>query len=202
MCWRDHDLRIRKVSDAAEQLFDDVSALLDLNQGGESASFLHGHWVGLLCPQPLHDDAARQVLLAEPIWKNVSEIEDQQLLQQLVEWTFEGLRDPLLSFQLLLPALDVPLALRAQALVEWMQGFLQGFGESGIREADMNADTRELLQDFLEIAQLDTDLEDNEADEKNLFELVEYCRVAVLSLYEEFAPTASATAVSTSKMLH
>lgn len=179
----------------AEQLFDDVSALIDLNQCGESASFLHGRWVGALCPQTL-DDTARQSLLAEALWQGLTDSEDHQLLQQLVDWTFTGLADPLLSFQLLLPSLDLPIGVRAQALVQWMDGFLQGLGESGIRERDMNAEARELLKDFLEISQLDTDLEDdNETDEKNLFELVEYCRVAVLSLYEEFAPRRQTLAI-------
>ncbi len=183
------------MSDAAEQLFDDVSALIDLNQCGESASFLHGRWVGTLCPQAL-DDVARQALLIEPLWQSLTEAEDHQLLRQLVDWTFSGLADPLLSFQLLLPGLDLPIAVRAEALVQWMDGFLQGLGESGIRERDMNAEARELLKDFLEISELDTDLQDdNENDEKNLFELVEYCRVAVLSLYEEFAPRRQSLAI-------
>lgn len=183
------------MSITAEHLFDDIRALIDLNQCGESPSFLHGRWVGVLCPRAL-DEAARQSLLTEALWQGVAEDEDHQLLQQLVDWTFAGLADPLLSFQLLLPGLDLPIAVRAQALVQWMEGFIQGLGESGIRERDMNAEARELLKDFLEISRMDTDLADeNEEDEKNLFELVEYCRVAVLSLYEEFAPRRQALAI-------
>lgn len=171
--------------DSVDQLYDDFTALLDLNQSEASASFIQGRWVGWLCaPTPVD---VSELLSADLLWQRADDVIDRLFIQETLEWTLQGLRDPLLSFQLLLPAMDLPLVERAGALVQWLEGFFHGLGESGVREADMTAESRELLQDLLQISQLETQMAEDETCEKQLFELQEYTRVAVMSLFEQFS---------------
>lgn len=96
-----------------------------------------------------------------------------------------------MTFSPLLPPDDCPLALRADGLAEWCAGFMQGLGEAVAGRAADDAFasdvTREIMEDFGEIARVT--LGDDETDdqaERAYAELVEFVRVSVQLLFEEF----------------
>ena len=105
-----------------------------------------------------------------------------------------------------LPDDDEELFVRVQALAEWSQGFLVGFG-TGVKanELEFSEEAQELLRDLVEISKLgpDRDQVPEEEDEVALNELEEYVRTAVMMLYSEFAlKTASARSQNQPETLH
>ena len=90
------------------------------------------------------------------------------------------------SFVMLLPDDDYALSERIVSLVVWVRGFLEGLAISASeRLQKMDSDLQEILQDFVEICQIDTRVEQNESGEKEFFEISEYIRIGVLNLYAE-----------------
>ena len=97
-----------------------------------------------------------------------------------------------MGFGLLLPAGAAGNARRAEALVQWCQGFMYGFGVSA-KESDrkLSDDAQEALQDIGEFTRLDTLAvsEDDEEEIEALTELEEYMRIAVMTIYQDMLPT-------------
>lgn len=93
----------------------------------------------------------------------------------------QALADEHLSFQLLLPEDDAPLADRADGLARFCGAFLSGFGLSG---GQLDAEDREAMEDLAAIAQLSDQLEDDEENAQNLEMLIEHVRIVVLNLAE------------------
>lgn len=90
------------------------------------------------------------------------------------------------SFVLLLPDDDYGLSERIESLVVWVRGFLAGIAiSSSERLQKLDKELQEILQDFVEICQLDSRVEQNESGEKEFFEISEYVRIGVLNLYAE-----------------
>ncbi len=78
---------------------------------------------------------------------------------------------------------------RVIAMSEWCQGFLLGFGTSGVTgDTSLTAETSEALRDFAEFVQIDPEQADDESD---LMELVEYIRVASLTIFAEIGSASS-----------
>ncbi len=94
-----------------------------------------------------------------------------------------------LSFEALLPDDDEAIHSRVQALGEWCQGFLVGFGTGVKREqAVFSQDAQELLRDLVEISQVGRERgeEPDEEEELAFTELQEYVRTAAMTLFAEF----------------
>lgn len=91
------------------------------------------------------------------------------------------------SFQPLLPADEAPLEQRIAALGEWCDGFNAGFAAAWTGgDATMAPETREVLGDFARIAQVDQEEVDDASDrenEVNFMEIVEYARMAAITVY-------------------
>lgn len=93
------------------------------------------------------------------------------------------------SFELLMPDDDYPMQDRAEALIAWVSGFLEGLSmAAGSTLVTVDAELQEVLRDFVEITQLDTAIMQNETTEKELFEVCEYVKIGVLSLFGLFNP--------------
>jgi uncharacterized protein YgfB (UPF0149 family) len=84
-----------------------------------------------------------------------------------------------LSFELLLPDDDDPVAERATALANWCAGFLSGLGMRVEGDA-LPEEIMEILRDLAAIAQVEDEVDGSEDAERDLFELHEYVKVAVL----------------------
>lgn len=107
----------------------------------------------------------------------------QALLDQLYDITAQQLADPGFELHLFLP--EAAAGLTAQALRDWAQGFLYGFGLAG-EALTLSNENQDLLNDLYEIGQLDIDtITENEDAEEALAEIEEYLRMMALSLHAE-----------------
>jgi uncharacterized protein YgfB (UPF0149 family) len=130
-----------------------------------------GSWIGAVSLDEGHGAACRRQLL------------------RIAQQTREQIEGEEGRFGLLLPGDEQPLAERAEALTEWSQGFLYGLGLTGVSEARLSGQAREVMQDFAEITRMDlNDLEETEENEQALTELHEYIWVAAMLLREELMP--------------
>lgn len=66
---------------------------------------------------------------------------------------------------------------------QWCEGFLGGFGLVE-RSGELSEEADSALRDFAAIAQVQTDLEESEANEVDYMEVMEYVRMAVLMLFQ------------------
>ncbi|GAB3112886.1 UPF0149 family protein [Aestuariicella hydrocarbonica] len=110
----------------------------------------------------------------------------QTAIARLYHATLGQLEDSNYGFQILLPADDAELERRTAALGEWCHGFLSGFGSAGLDpEAEFSPDAAEALRDLAAIVSIGESAEDEDA-EADFSEIVEYVRMAVLTLYMDF----------------
>jgi uncharacterized protein YgfB (UPF0149 family) len=150
---------------------------------GVGASELHGSLTGYL--------SAGGTAGADE-WPAALEIEPDphiplrhEVLRRLHHDCRAALDDPDLGFEPLLPAPDVPVEQRADALVDWCRGFLGGVGLAGAAQS-LSADANEVLADLGRIAASRFDYENAEEDETALSEVLEFVRVGALLLHTEF----------------
>jgi len=94
-----------------------------------------------------------------------------------------------MGVDLCLPEDGVPFDERLEALRNWCQGYLYGFGAGGGSAPDkLPPDAREVFEDITEIGQLQADDSQSEANEQALMELVEYLRVGVAVVHLALHP--------------
>lgn len=110
-----------------------------------------------------------------------------QMLDDLFDCAFKGLKDTQFGLKLYLPEDDTPLYFRAAAVSQWCRGFMFGLGLMGFDNRMLsNILINEALQDISQIMNIDTRQEETtEESEKEYFELVEYLRMATLLIYSE-----------------
>lgn len=107
----------------------------------------------------------------------------------LVEFS---LRDPDYGFAPLIPDDFEPLPLRAEALAEWCDAFIEGFSAclGGQSPGEVSAETSEILGDLGAIAGgLDPESldGDDESDERDFWQIAEFVRIAAISIFAERA---------------
>ena len=120
---------------------------------------------------------------------NLDEEPHRDIIEGLYALVCRELDDPEFSFSLLLPDEESTLAQRAEAVSDWCQGFLQGiYHGDGVLPQGAGAQTREAVNDIREIGHLEPDPNDPEGSERDLAEVVEFLRVAVLLIREELQP--------------
>ena len=112
---------------------------------------------------------------------------DGETVARFVNDSLEALHAEDMSFALLLPEDDALIEERLEALGQWCQSFLTGFAAGLSRRGvqtlkGLPEEAQEIVQDFAAIAQLETELADDDADdgEANFLELSEYVKVGVL----------------------
>ena len=89
------------------------------------------------------------------------------------------------TFNPLLPSDDSTIERRATELGAWCEGFLHGMGASGLNfDAKLSADSADAIRDLAQISQIEVNEEDDE-NERHYAELVEYVKVAVLTIFHE-----------------
>jgi len=168
------------------------ATLLTSNGHPVSPAELHGLLLGRSCAGAGFDaDAwladAAQLLESEP----ADNVRNALIgLQEMVKGELTG-ED--ITIVLLLPGDDLPLTERAQALGQWCQGFLTGFGlNSG--GLTLSTEAKEILGDLDAISQIQEALEESEDGESDYMEVMEYLRVAPLLLFTELAKPAEPAA--------
>ncbi len=169
---------------------DDIAALIMRLRLGIQASELHGSLCGYLAGGgSLRGASVLSALQLDAEGeKTLPSASDQALLDRLVKQCETDLADPELGFEPILPDDDRPLTERAEAMVEWCQGFLGGFGLAGATaHAKLSEEAQEILRDLGAIAGSSFDFEDEAEDEDALIEVQEFVRVAAMLLQTECA---------------
>lgn len=144
------------------------------------ASECHGFVCAQLCTNTRADvDSWRECLGGEGD-------EFEATLARISEATAGELESADFSFDLMLPSDEATVAVRADALAQWCRGFLFGLGNSGLTDAGLTGECRELVEDLERISRARAELENGE--EFALMELIEYVRIGALSIYHELRP--------------
>lgn len=152
------------------------------------AAEMHGILSGFLCGGSDLNSNDWKVLLNDIVNEgqglpiSVKKIIDELYTKLIKQLSSEGL-----NFNLLLPDDDQSLVDRLEAVAQWSQGFLTGFGlvQQGLSKAD--SDVQELIKDIRDITQLELEIEDEgEESEKAYVDIVEYLRVAAMLCFDYF----------------
>jgi yecA family protein len=175
----------------SDNLFDELTSLLERNDILTSAAEVQGMMCGMLgggMPLECRDwmePLADFINQGEAFNKEVQDAFNkfyENTCQQLVESDF--------SLSLCLPDDSAPINDRGQALLTWVQGFLLGFG---LHQADLtgcSADVKEALEDFSEISRMDEEMQEDEESEQALFEVIEYVRMTAMLCFNELGKSA------------
>ena len=172
--------------------FPEIVRVLELLSSSLSAAEGHGCLCGALCTSahyPLERWLAEIVPDDAP-----ADAAPDQALQLLFEDTLHALRSDQMEFQPLLPDDQETLEQRAQALSQWCQGFLYGFGTGHpVKPEDMTNNVGEILRDMTHIGRAVTELgEASEEEEQAYSDVVEYIRVGVQLIHDELDAVRSA----------
>ncbi|MHB1543747.1 MAG: UPF0149 family protein [Gammaproteobacteria bacterium] len=156
--------------------------------GTEPSHQLYGEVVGFVCAGHLRPDAdpddgvtAFVRAVRDHFGWGARELDFWQATQVPLD---RKLAQGFIDFELGLPADEVALGTRIEALSEWLSGFLPAFGWMDPR-FPLSRESHEILEDLAEIRCAETPDEPGEDHEIAFVELVEYVRAAVQFLYDE-----------------
>lgn len=157
-----------------------VRELLDRTVPDISPALLHGVLSGYLCSGGDFDASLLPDLLQVPVPAVVGE-----LAEGLAVEAAKSLASANFDFEPLLPDDDQPLGDRLSALSHWCDWFTAGFALGFMRpQSELGAEMSEVLDDFAQLAAADVfDADADVQDESNYMELVEYVRMAGISLF-------------------
>lgn len=154
----------------------------DLSPQRSVSHQLQGEIVGLVCAgYPRADQADGIEELQAHLGWGCREVALWQATQADLNRT---LCDRFMEFELGLPADETTLALRLEALSEWLSGFLSAFGWIDPTRP-LSRESEEILKDLAEIRCVETPIEPDPQHEFAYTELVEYVRAAVQFLYDD-----------------
>ncbi|WJG10227.1 UPF0149 family protein [Aliiglaciecola sp. LCG003] len=182
--------------------YDELSTLLGQHNILTDAAEVHGIFCGMLSggmaleSQDWAEPIADSINQGDPLPDEVKEqfrLLYNATCQQLLETDF--------TLVLCLPDESAPINERGQALINWVHGFMLGFG---FHQADLTAcspDVKEALEDFADIARMDETMPEDEESERALFEVIEYVRVSCMLCFNELGQSADETQ-QTPKTVH
>ena len=164
--------------------YDMTAELLASHNIAPTVSEIHGVLSGQICAGNTGYDLGLSLKILE-INSDIEEV-ITNLLKMLAEDIQDQFQAQDYVFQPLLPDDEAALTLRLEALAQWCDGFNAGFAGAWVKDdGAMSTETREVLDDFSRIAQLDMD--DEEVSEKesevNYMEIAEYTRMAAITVY-------------------
>lgn len=177
-----------------------MTLLLAGNHVQHSPAEVHGMLTGQLCsgvdtvdPEDLGGLMEKPQQLVPVVCK---------LIERMWSETTEQLAHIDYHFQPLLPSDESPLMDRVNALGAWCDGFMVGFAAGYIGpESALSSEAREILGDFGQFAAISEDgSELSDQDEVDFMELVEYVRMATITLFQQLGaakpPVAKSPAAS------
>jgi len=128
-----------------------------------------------------------QVIFEDVDLNDVLVQECRNSLDEMLDRTLAQLDDEAFGLLMCLPEDEATVRQQAEALRDWCQGFLFGFGLGGeALHAQLSEDATEALRDMTEITRLDPDsVEDDEEGERGVAELEEYLRVIALTVRQD-----------------
>ncbi len=177
---------------STEPLLPDFSSIqhcLDKLGATADCAEVHGSLSGLLIDNRSVSEWLASTLNKTPASNDLLAAEHIKQLTDLYQISKQQLNNSVLSFELLLPADDIELSTRLEALTHWCQGFLYGLGSiAKLDEKNMHTDVKEFMNDLLGITQLDIDETSNNETEQDFAEIVEYVRMGVIYMNELLNP--------------
>ena len=173
---------------ATKALIDFVSLQAIITSEGTilHGSEVHGVLAGLICGGFSFEDQNYLLLLTDllhngekfsPIITATFKSIYNQLWQEILDDNF--------SFALLIADDDDTLAERTVGLCSWVQGFILGFGLQQTNTSKLSTEVQEVLTDFIEIANLSEDIDEDEDSEQAFFVFNEYVRISALLCFSE-----------------
>ena len=179
--------------------FEKISQALEDAELFTNAAETHGVLSGFVCGgialddkswQPLFNDVVNEGMALSKTMKN--------LISDIYADVVKQCTDDGLGFNLLLPDDKKPLDERAEAMAQWSQGFLVGFGMVQQHLSQAPEDAQEVIRDIRDISQLSSDFEQEDEDSEIAFtEIVEYLRVSAMVCFNTFSRNTSAPISST-----
>ena len=163
-------------ADVAQALADAASAV--------HAAEAHGCLCGALC---LRRDYSLAEWLDEILAGPAADAASNEPFAALFDQSVGVLARSDMEFAPLLPDDGADLAERVTALAAWCQGFLYGFGASGVAaQTKLPVAVTEVLADLTQISHAGlADSQETDVEEAAFAELVEFLRAAVQIVYEE-----------------
>ena len=170
--------------------YDEINAELIAAHAGIRASECHGFLCGYFCAS----NTVVMELIQDHLLVGIDETADLEdcyaILSQLGSQVTESVMADDISFNLLLPGDETSMAERASALSEWCSGFVSGLGIGGLGDKPpLDKECDEFIKDVVVISNMETMVDDSDDAESALFELVEYLRVGVIMLHQEWYQT-------------
>jgi len=138
-----------------------------------------------------HAKAAEQwvsELIEAPEEGDVLAAECAEELRHWFQTAEKAIQNDAFALRLYLPDDDEPLIERAQALKEWVEGYLYGLGLGGKKALPESQDAQDGLKDLSELTRMDVSALKDDTDENSesaLMELSEYVRVVTMSIAQE-----------------
>ena len=186
------DTTIQKGTQGTSFSFDQLGDLFIEARSFTSPSQLHG----LLCGQlgagvrPSRESwlkiAVEQMSIVEAKSEQDLPVTVRSGLMALYDYVLADLGSEDFSFSLMLPETDATVAQRTEALGQWCGGFLSGFGMAGVARDKLSEEVSGVLTDLAQITLIQAEeREEDEDAERDLFEVCEYVRMAVLMLFNE-----------------
>jgi len=171
--------------------FSDAAAVL-ADVGTVTVAEAHGCLCGALCGSN-HYSFARWFDELSADWNEPGG--DNAIVKDIIETlykeTVRAMRGDDMEFAPFLPDDEAPLARRAEALAQWCQGFLYGFGSVSGTQRNLPAAVEEVLRDLTQIARAGAgDTDPTEEDEADYVEIVEYVRVGAQLVHDELRSAA------------
>jgi len=184
--------------------FSTMQAILTSEDVKSHASELHGVLTGLVCAGFEFEDQGYLVMLHDLFNEGDGfPVAVKKAIKQMYNELWNGILDDSYSFSLLLPDDDDSMAERGHALSVWVQGFNLGFGLQQKDTPVVSDEVKEVLTDFVEIANLSDEMEEDEDTEQAYFEIGEYVRISALLCFSELAtPPNSESLSADKKILH
>ncbi len=167
--------------------FETIYQLLEPFEPPVGPAYLHGLWCGLIAGEQYckPQDWVDLAWDATDVWPTLSQ-KAQALLLQLAEQTIVGLSTFDFGFWLLLPDDEVTLQLRADALNDWCEGFVYGLHNQRYQHTLLTGDGAQALADITKIGEIDFGIIECEEEEQSYMEIVEFVRIAVLTIHQNF----------------
>lgn len=191
-------------SDAARAAeFERWANVFTAHQAFSHPSELHGALCGRLAAGSRIPESDWLAMVCEHMGLPAQAMEESEdlapFMNQAYQQTLARLQSTDMSFHPLLPDDDYAIEQRLEALVAWVQGFLEGMAmAAGSSLGQAPEEIRELIEDLVAISQLSEDEETGEESEHQLLEITEYVRLGALTVFTEFnAPEAPAQASPT-----
>ena len=173
--------------------FEKISQALEDADLFTSASETHGILSGFVCGGIGLDDKSWQALFNDVVNEGMGLPKTMKtLMSDIYADVVKQCADDGLGFNLLLPDDEKPLDERAEAMAQWSQGFLVGFGMVQQKLNQAPEDVQEVIRDIRDISQLSLDFEQEDEDSEIAFtEIVEYLRVSAMVCFNTFSRNTS-----------